>query len=49
MAVGSLLDDAPRRERYGHAALERVAAEHDLTAAARRLDGILRGLLPAVQ
>ena len=48
-AVGSMLDDAPRREQFGRAALERVAAEHDLAAAARRLDGILQGLAAAAR
>jgi glycosyltransferase involved in cell wall biosynthesis len=48
-AVGALLDDGPCRQRFGQAALQRVAAEHDLATAARYLDGILRGLVPAAR
>lgn len=44
-AVSDLIGDAARRESLGRAAIERVAAEHDLTAAARHLDGILRGIV----
>ena len=43
-AVAALLDDRARRESLGRAAVERVAAEHDLGAASRRLDEILRAV-----
>lgn len=46
-AVAVLLDDGPRRRRLGAAARRKVAAEHDLAAAARRLDAVLHALLPA--
>jgi glycosyltransferase involved in cell wall biosynthesis len=44
-AVAALLDDAERRRGMGVAALAKVAAEHTLDAAARRLDGALASLL----
>jgi glycosyltransferase involved in cell wall biosynthesis len=43
-AVGALLDDPARRRAMGAAARRRVLAEHDIGAAASRLDGILRSL-----
>jgi glycosyltransferase involved in cell wall biosynthesis len=41
-AIAALLDDRPRREAMGQAAQAKVAAEHDLAAASRALDAILR-------
>ena len=43
-AVASLLDDPARRGAMGRAALDHIAQIHGLDAAARRLDGILRGV-----
>ena len=43
-AVAALLTDADRRRAMGKAARRKVASEHDLDAAARRLDAILRAL-----
>jgi glycosyltransferase involved in cell wall biosynthesis len=43
-AVGLLLDDAPRRRTMGAAARRRILAEHDIGAAASRLDRILARL-----
>jgi glycosyltransferase involved in cell wall biosynthesis len=40
-AVGVLLDDVPRRRAMGAAARRRILAEHDIGAAASRLDRIL--------
>jgi glycosyltransferase involved in cell wall biosynthesis len=37
-AIAALLDDPARRRRMGKAALARVAARHDIAAAARRID-----------
>ena len=42
-----LIDDWTRRARMGHAARRKVAATHDLASAARRLDAVLRDLVPA--
>jgi len=42
-----LIDDWTRRARMGHAARRKVAADHDLASAARRLDAVLRDLVPA--
>jgi glycosyltransferase involved in cell wall biosynthesis len=42
-----LLRDAGLRRRWGEAAAARIAAEHDLGAAARQLDAVLRRLAPA--
>jgi len=46
-AVADLLADAPTRRRMGQAARERVLAEHDIGAAAARLDAILQLTLDA--
>jgi glycosyltransferase involved in cell wall biosynthesis len=40
-AVGSLLDEPSRRHDLSHAALSKIVNEHDLPAAAARLDDIL--------
>jgi glycosyltransferase involved in cell wall biosynthesis len=45
-ATAALLDDPARRARMGGAARRKVAASHDLAAAARRLDAVLRELVP---
>jgi glycosyltransferase involved in cell wall biosynthesis len=42
-----LIDDWPRRARMGQAARRKVASDHDLASAARRLDAVLRDLVPA--
>jgi glycosyltransferase involved in cell wall biosynthesis len=42
-----LIDDWTRRTRMSHAARRKVAASHDLASAARRLDAVLRDLVPA--
>ena len=47
IAAQSLLDDPARCRALGAAALRKVAAEHDLAAAARRLDGVLGALVRA--
>jgi glycosyltransferase involved in cell wall biosynthesis len=44
-ALGPLLDDPATRRAMAHAALAKVAAEHDLPAASRTLDGILKAAL----
>ncbi|SMF09371.1 Glycosyltransferase involved in cell wall bisynthesis [Tistlia consotensis] len=44
--LARLLDDPALRRRMGAAAEARVAARHDLPAASRRLDAILRELVP---
>ena len=44
-AIAALLDDPERRRAMGEAALAKVAAEHTLDAAARRLDGALAPLV----
>lgn len=41
-AVAALLDDPTRRGAMGEAAARKVAAEHDLAAAARALDAVIR-------
>ncbi|HXP74783.1 MAG TPA: glycosyltransferase family 4 protein [Stellaceae bacterium] len=46
-ATAVLIDDETRRARMGSAARRKVAANHDLAAAARRLDAVLRDLVPA--
>ena len=46
-ATAVLIDDDSRRARMGLAARRKVAAGHDLAAAARRLDAVLRELVPA--
>lgn len=46
-ATQALLDDPARRVRFGRAARVKIAAEHDLAAAAARLEGLLRALVPA--
>jgi colanic acid/amylovoran biosynthesis glycosyltransferase len=40
-AVGALLDEPSRRLDLSHAALAKIVNEHDLPAAALRLDDIL--------
>lgn len=45
-AVRRLLQDDEARRAMGAAAMRRMAREHDIAAAARRLDGHLRALLP---
>ena len=45
-ALARLLGDAALRRRLGAAARRRVAAFHDLPAASRRLDALLRELVP---
>jgi len=44
-ALGPLLDDPATRRAMARAALAKVAAEHDLPAASRTLDGILKAAL----
>jgi glycosyltransferase involved in cell wall biosynthesis len=44
-ALAPLLDDQQRRAAMSRAARDKVAAEHDLPAASKRLDGILNGVL----
>ena len=44
-ATAVLIDDETRRARMGSAARRKVAANHDLAAAARRLDAVLRDLV----
>ena len=44
--TASLIDDQSRRARMGEAARRKVAASHDLAAAGRRLDAVLRDLVP---
>ncbi|MEX2631744.1 MAG: glycosyltransferase family 4 protein [Tistlia sp.] len=44
--LARLLDDETLRRRLGAAARRRVAERHDLPAASRRLDAILRELVP---
>jgi glycosyltransferase involved in cell wall biosynthesis len=46
-ATAALIDDATRRTRMGSAARRKIAVGHDLTAAAGRLDAVLRDLVPA--
>ena len=46
-ATAVLIDDETRRARMSLAARQKVATHHDLAAAARRLDAVLRDLLPA--
>jgi glycosyltransferase involved in cell wall biosynthesis len=46
-AMVMLLDDAAMRQRLGAAARRKVAAEHDLNAAARQLDQVLAAVLAA--
>lgn len=46
-ATAVLIDDDDRRARMGTAARRKVAADHDLAAAASRLDAVLRDLVPA--
>lgn len=41
-AIAALLDDPARRQRMSKAALARVAAKHDIAAAARRIDHALK-------
>jgi glycosyltransferase involved in cell wall biosynthesis len=45
IAARALIDDPQRCRTLGAAARRKVAAEHDLAAAARRLDGVLRALV----
>lgn len=45
--TAALIDDWTRRVDMGHAARRKVAADHDLASAARRLDAVLRDLVPA--
>ncbi|HYC14542.1 MAG TPA: glycosyltransferase, partial [Stellaceae bacterium] len=47
IAARELIDDPLRRSTFGAAALRKIAAEHDLAAAARHLDGVFRALVPA--
>jgi glycosyltransferase involved in cell wall biosynthesis len=46
-ATAVLIDDETRRARMGSAARRKIAASHDLAAASRRLDAVLRDLLAA--
>ena len=46
-ATAVLVDDETRRARMSLAARRKIAAHHDLAAAARRLDAVLRDLVPA--
>jgi len=46
-AAAVLIDDAARRARMSLAARRKVATHHDIGAAARRLDAVLRDLVPA--
>ena len=46
-ATAVLIDDDARRARMGTAARRKVAANHDLAAAASRLDAVLRDLVTA--
>jgi glycosyltransferase involved in cell wall biosynthesis len=46
-AAAVLINDATRRARMSLAARRKVATHHDLAAAARRLDAVLRDLVPA--
>jgi glycosyltransferase involved in cell wall biosynthesis len=46
-ALAELLAQPERRRALGAAAALRVAAEHDIAAAARRLDAILRDVAEA--
>jgi glycosyltransferase involved in cell wall biosynthesis len=46
-AAAVLIDDATRRARMSLAARRKVATHHDIAAAARRLDAVLRDLVPA--
>jgi glycosyltransferase involved in cell wall biosynthesis len=46
-ATAVLIDDETRRARMSLAARRKVATHHDLAAAARRLDAVLRELVPA--
>lgn len=41
-AIAALLDDPARRRAMSEAALDNVAARHDIAAAARQLDAVLR-------
>ena len=45
IAARDLIGDPARRRAFGAAALRKVAAEHDLAAAARRLDGAFRAVM----
>jgi len=46
-ATAALIEDETRRARMSLAARRKVATHHDLVAAARRLDAVLRDLVPA--
>ena len=46
-AAAVLINDEARRARMSLAARRKIAAHHDLAAAARRLDAVLRDLVPA--
>jgi glycosyltransferase involved in cell wall biosynthesis len=46
-ATAVLIDDETRRARMSLAARRKVATHHDIAAAARRLDAVLRDLVPA--
>jgi glycosyltransferase involved in cell wall biosynthesis len=46
-ALAAMLDAPDRRRDMGRAAARQAAAEHDIAAGARRLDAILRRLVPA--
>jgi glycosyltransferase involved in cell wall biosynthesis len=46
-ATAVLIDDETRRARMGTAARRKIAANHDLAAAASRLDAVLRDLVTA--
>jgi glycosyltransferase involved in cell wall biosynthesis len=48
-ALGELLAQPERRRALGARAALRIAAEHDIAAAARRLDAVLRGVAQARQ
>jgi glycosyltransferase involved in cell wall biosynthesis len=45
-AVRSLIVDRPRRTAFAEAARQRVRAEHDLSSAARRLNGVIDMVCP---
>ena len=46
-ATAVLIDDEARRARMARAARRKIATNHDLAAAARRLDAVLRDLMTA--
>jgi glycosyltransferase involved in cell wall biosynthesis len=44
-AIGALLDDPARRAAMGRAALAKARERHDIAAAARRIDAVLRAVI----